>query len=109
MYLTLHWWGHLVVGSAPRQTQTNPDKPRQTQTNPDMGLSGFVRVCPGAEPTTKSPNHLSSSIILFNDGCFHRVVFRLAYDKTKLRNIRYVCQGLEHIVWENGIVLLSCL
>jgi hypothetical protein len=47
--------------------------------------------------------------VLFNDGCYHRVMFRLAYDKKKLRNIRYVSQGLEHIVWENGIVLLSCL
>jgi hypothetical protein len=46
---------------------------------------------------------------IFNDGCYHRVMFRLAYDKNKLKNIRYVSQGLEHIVWENGIVLLSCL
>jgi hypothetical protein len=47
--------------------------------------------------------------VLFADGCYHRVMFRLAYNTDKLKNIRYVSQGLEHVVEEDGIVLLSCL
>ena len=47
--------------------------------------------------------------MLFEDGAFHRVMYRVAYDRSKLRRLRFVAEGTEHIVHDGGIVLLSCL
>ena len=35
--------------------------------------------------------------VLFEDGAFHRVMYRVAYDRTKLRKLRFVSEGAEHI------------
>ena len=47
--------------------------------------------------------------VLFDDGAYHRVMYRIAYDRSKLRRLRFVSAGTEHIVRDGGIVLLSCL
>ena len=47
--------------------------------------------------------------MFFQDGAFHRVMYRIAFDSSRLKRVRFVCEGTEYIVEDGGIVLLSCL
>ena len=47
--------------------------------------------------------------VLFGDGAYHRVMYRVAYDRQKLRRKRFVSAGTEHVIWDGGIVVLSVL
>ena len=45
----------------------------------------------------------------FKTAPFHRVMYRVAFDRSRLKKVRFVCEGTEYIVADGGIVLLSCL
>ncbi len=47
--------------------------------------------------------------VLFADGAYHRVMYRIAFDSNKLKRKRLVAEGAEWIIENGGIVLLSCL
>jgi hypothetical protein len=47
--------------------------------------------------------------VLFEDGALHWVMYRIAFDSSKLKKARFVCEGTEYVVEDGGIVLLSCL
>ncbi len=47
--------------------------------------------------------------VLFQDDAFHRVMYRVAFDQSKVKRVRFVMEGTEHVINDGGIVLLSCL
>ncbi len=40
---------------------------------------------------------------MFNDGCFQRVMYRIAFDSKRIRKRRFVAEGTEHVIEDGHI------
>ena len=46
---------------------------------------------------------------MFEDNCYHRVMYRIAYDTNEATKKRWVNEGMEHVVKEGNIILLAVM
>ena len=51
----------------------------------------------------------SRAQILFEDNCYHRVMYRIAYDTTKVNKKRWILEGDEYVVKEGSIIVLAMM
>ena len=46
---------------------------------------------------------------MFDDNCYHRVLYRIAYDTNKVTKKRWISEGMEYFVEEDNIILLAVM
>ena len=46
---------------------------------------------------------------LIDDNCYHRVIYRLAYDENKVKSKRWISEGMGYMIEEGNIILLAVM
>ena len=60
-------------------------------------------------PNLEYARFYSRPQIVFDDNCYHRVMYRLACDENKVKSKRWISEGMEYITEEGNIILLAVM